>query len=207
MRHLQKAQLEAAVAALRLATAGDLPIAAYGSLPDRPEPGMIPLSPVVLPGFRKSMCVRVATCRGSAVAPGLVAGLIPDPSAAAMAMLMQAEDADDPDLLHRLAARELDGKAYAPVLLRADAPDGCSQLALAFVADVWHRDFWSGSPTAAASMISAASGDCGANRAYLDLVLAFETRVFGRVTPELAEIARRLSAPELGRQIMSDTGS
>ena len=201
MKTLQIAHLQAAVDAVRLANGGALPIAAYGSLPDRPETGMVAVSPAILPGYRKSMCVRVVTCRGSVAAPGLVAGLIPENGSKTMAMLMQTDDADDPDLLNRLAARELDGKGYAPAIVRADLKDGSSRLALAFIAEIWHSDFWAGAPSDAALMMSRATGRCGSNVAYLAAVIDFETQVFGHVTPELSEISRHLEAfkscPEL----------
>ncbi|MDP5220410.1 gamma-glutamylcyclotransferase [Ruegeria sp. 2205SS24-7] len=192
MEQLQRAQMEAAISAVRQANQGDLVIAAYGSLPDRPEAGMEAVSRAMLPGFRKSMCVRVASCRGSPDAPGLVAGLIPEAGSAAMAMLMQAADPTDPILAQRLSLRELNGKAYTPLVVHLDLPDGSARLALGFAAEVWHCDFWTGPAEVAAGLIAKASGECGANEAYLDAVVAFERRVFGAVTPELDAIQRAL---------------
>lgn len=188
----QTNQLHAAIAAVRAANYGQLDIAAYGSLPDRPEPGMGRPVPARLPGYRKAICIRERTCRGTAKRPGLVAGLLPDPGRDSMAMIFHSETPDLEALIRRLSLRELDGRGYAPQPVLAQV-DGTPRLALAFVAALGHPDVLEMAPDLAAATIAKAEGTCGTNRAYLEQILAFESRVYGQTTPELREIAEHLS--------------
>lgn len=191
LAHHQTNQLHVVIAAVRAANDGQLDIAAYGSLPDRPEHGMAEPIPARLPGYRKDMCIRERTCRGTAARPGLVAGLLPDPARDSMAMIFHSKTPDLEALVRRLSLRELDGRGYAaqPVLAQVD---GTPRLALAFVAALGHPDVVELAPGLAAATIANTEGACGTNRAYLEQILAFENRVYGETTPELREIAEHL---------------
>lgn len=185
-------QLMSAARVVRQANAGDLVLVGYGSLPDKPEPGWRAVGPVLVEGWAKRMCIEVSRCRGTPEVPGLVAGLLPDAGAAAMGMLAVADAPDDPAVLEALARRELGGLAYDPLPVLCRAGDERTTIALAFVASIWHRQTRRLTVEAAADIIARAEGSCGPNRAYLDLLLGFETRAFGHQTPEIAVVKEAL---------------
>ncbi len=173
---------------------GQLLIAAYGSLPGKPEPGLQRPRRALIPGYRKSLCISVATHRGTPERPGLVAGILPARDEAAMAMAFDGEPATEDDLLAGLARRELDGKAYDPKALLVSFEDGTQRFALGFAAIPGHTDVVELPAAAAARIVAHAAGCSGTNAAYLRLTLGFERRAFGRVTPSLGQIEALVSA-------------
>ncbi|MEP4928687.1 MAG: gamma-glutamylcyclotransferase [Hyphomicrobiales bacterium] len=198
MNHLQLAQLHETAKTVRQANYGQLYIAGYGSLPGKPEPGLTPVGPGWIRNYQKDLCVSVTNCRGDALLPGRVAGLIPEVGARSMSMLTLAQGNED-DLMCRLAQRELNGLAYDPRVVTFDQATGESTLALAFAAAIWHPEIASETLTERARIVARASGTCGTNRAYLELCLAFEQDCFGTTTKSLsalhAEIERLQDSP------------
>ncbi|MGC3940943.1 gamma-glutamylcyclotransferase [Roseobacter sp. EG26] len=202
MKLFQYQQLMDAVSIVRDANDGDLLIAGYGSLPLKPEAGLMPLEPGWVRHHRKELCIEVTRCRGTVDRPGRVAGLVPDTKARSMCMIARADPLDH-ELLDRLAQRELGGLPYEARVVSCDLKLGGRQLALGFVAALWHPGFRIENLDRLASVVSRAEGACGTNRAYLDLVLSFEMQVFGTVTDDLGLLKSRLLPPELPRIIPS----
>ncbi|MEP2981627.1 MAG: gamma-glutamylcyclotransferase [Lentilitoribacter sp.] len=202
MKNFQKVHLQDSVDIVRNANGGELLIAGYGSLPNRPEPGLTPISPGWILNYRKEMCIRVTTCRGTSSQPARVAGLVPDTKSRSMCMIAKA-DGDQQMLLEQLENRELAGMAYDPRVVAVDLMNGKHILAVAFVAAFWHVDLLQEMVTEQANVIAKASGSCGSNREYLDLILDFEWKMFGMVTPKLAALQKRLERMAAGRATRS----
>lgn len=200
MKSFQYQQLMEAVSTVRDANGGDLFVAGYGSLPLRPEAGLVPHEPGWVRHHRKELCIEVTRCRGTVDRPGRVAGLVPDAKARSMCMIAKADPLDH-ELLNRLAQRELGGLAYDARVVSCDLKSGGRSLALGFVAAIWHPGFRIENLDWLASVVSRAEGTCGTNRAYLDLVLNFEMQVFGTVTEDMGRLKSRLLTPDLPRII------
>jgi cation transport regulator ChaC len=200
MQQLQSRQLAVAANEVRRFNSGDLLLAGYGSLPNAPEAGTTFLAPVLIADYDKDLCVEVTVCRGEPTRPGLVAGLLPRPGAMAMGALSRVEPGAAEEVLQRLDARELDAKAYEARVVRAISADGSIRHALAFTAAVTHPQCRVLDVPVAAAMVAGATGSCGTNRDYLELVVDFERETFGRITPKLAAIARLVDQmPRSGR--------
>ena len=192
MRRWQSAQLESVARQVREANGGALWLGGYGSLPLRPEPGMGRFEPALFPDHEKSLCVRVTSCRGRPGAPGFVAGILPSPGDAVLAMVCRL----DPRALSRLERRELDGRAYDPRAVRAVLRSGERRTVLAFTAAISHPDCMRLDTETLAEIVALARGCRGTNRRYLADTIAFERGAFGRATPSLlaleAAVARRV---------------
>lgn len=196
MKSLQYQQLRDAVSIVQNANDGDLLIAGYGSLPLKPEAGLVPHEPGWVRHHRKELCIEVTRCRGTVDRPARVAGLVPDAKARSMCMIARADPLDG-ELLDGLAQRELGGLAYDARVVSCDLKSGGRLLALGFVAALWHPGFRIENLDRQATVVSRAEGTCGTNRAYLDLVLGFEMQVFGTVTEDLGRLKSRLLPPEI----------
>jgi len=184
MKQLQDMQLAAMAEAIRTANDGSLLLAAYGSLPLKPEPDSRLEGAGWILGYRKDLCISVTRCRGTPDHPGRVAGLIPDDSARAMAMVTKATGQHD-RFLAGLAARELNGLGYDPAVLTCEMTTGERKLVLGFVASIWHRDFQQEPVDVRAPIVAASKGTCGSNMEYLEMVLTFEQAAFGKTTSQL----------------------
>lgn len=197
MQDIQNAQLRASAELVMQANNGRFVIAGYGSLPNRQAPGTSQLGAAWIKHTRKEMCIRVTRCRGKPGAPGLVAGIVPEANMSSMALLSVFHGPSLDAFLDELAQRELQGLAYDPRPVLCRRLDGSDQLALAFVAAPWHPDFVQLPARETADIIQSASGSCGHNRDYLDLVTDFERDVFGEVSPGVRQVSSLVDQVEL----------
>lgn len=200
----QRTTFEHAANLVRAANGGDLLIAAYGSLPLKPEPELVPAGAALIPQYRKALCIRVTTCRGTSLNEGRVAGLIPDPNESALTMIMRAHGGPDTELMERLARRELDGLAYEARPLLCNLVNGGNVIALGFVAETEHPGFREDFEEELVDIVASAKGTCGSNLEYLDMILAFERATFGRTTAHLAHLRDRITASHGDRLSTND---
>ena len=188
--HTQRQTFSHAVTLVRAVNGGDLLVAAYGSLPLKPEPGLMPFGAGVIRGYRKALCIGVTGCRGTPEQEGRVAGLIAEAQAETMTMILRAEHTGNAGLLDRLARRELDGLAYDARPLLCNMHDGMQRVVLGFAAAPDHKGFRQDCPDTLAQIVATAQGSCGTNLAYLNMILEFEQAEFSETTPELQRLRR-----------------
>lgn len=188
----QRQTFSHAVTLVRVVNGGDLLVAAYGSLPLKPEPGLMPFGAGVIRGYRKALCIGVTGCRGTSEHEGRVAGLIAEAQAETLTMVLRAEHTGNAGLLERLARRELDGLAYDARPLLCDMHNGIQRVVLGFAAAPDHTGFRQDCPDVLARIVAKAHGSCGTNLAYLDMILEFEQSEFGKTTPELQRLRDRI---------------
>ena len=112
---------------------GDLWVFAYGSLLWDPAILFAEVRAAHVQGYARRFCLKdTFGGRGSAEAPGLMAGLDEGKSCGGLAFRVAAERVEEESM--RLWRRELAMPAYVPTFLRAETAQGDVQ-ALAFVAD------------------------------------------------------------------------
>ncbi|MGI3168914.1 gamma-glutamylcyclotransferase [Pseudooceanicola sp. C21-150M6] len=112
---------------------GDVWVFAYGSLMWDPAILFDEVRRTRLPGYKRSMClVDRRGARGTAEAPGLMAGLAEGDACEGLAFRIPAEIADAET--ERLWRREMMSHAYVPVLAPAETRQGPVNV-VAFVAD------------------------------------------------------------------------
>jgi cation transport protein ChaC len=156
---------------LQLAPRGDVWIFGYGSL--MWSPGFRPSEKSAgrVHGYHRSLCVYSHRYRGTAKRPGLVMGLCRGGSCWGMAFRIPAARA--PRVFANLWRREMRNRVYRPRFVRVQVRNGREIRALAFVADVEHRQFAGDlSVEHTARLVAQARGERGRNIDYLSFTLA-----------------------------------
>jgi len=118
---------------------GDLWVFGYGSLMWSPGFRYRERSIGLLYGYRRSLCVLSHRYRGTPARPGLVLGL--EHRGSCRGVVYRVARGAAPRVLALLWRREMRGRAYLPSLLRVRLADARIVRALAFVADVRHRQY------------------------------------------------------------------
>ena len=140
----------------------------YGSLIWRPGFEALRAERAVLPGWRRSFCLRSVRYRGTPEAPGLVLGLDADPDAACEGVAYQVgADAAEATLAY-LRERELVTYAYRELVASAQLATGETVDALIYAVDRAHPQYAGALPLAEqAAIIARSVGPMGPNRDYL----------------------------------------
>lgn len=147
-------------------------IFAYGSLMWDPGVPVAETVPAAVTGWRRSFCLRSTMYRGSPERPGLVLGLDAAAGHRCDGLALRVAEADWPEAIAAIRARELVTYAYAEVAVEAQLADGRTVPALTYVVRPEHEQYAGGLDLAAqAAMIAAASGLRGPNADYLDRFL------------------------------------
>ena len=156
---------------LKLIPRGDLWIFGYGSLMWSPGFRCTEKSAGKVHGYHRSLCVYSHRYRGTAKRPGLVMGLCRGGSCWGMAFRIPAARASR--VLANLWRREMRNRVYRPRFVRVRVRDGREVRALAFVADVRHRQFVGDlSVERTARLVAQGRGERGRNIDYLSFTLA-----------------------------------
>ena len=139
----------------------------YGSLMWRPEFPHTEMSPALLRGYHRALCVYSTRYRGTAARPGVVMGLDRGGACKGRAIRVAAEDARA--VCDYLWDREMLGYAYQPKWLPVRTPAGNVQ-ALAFVVDRAQTTVYTGRLTAAqiADLVACGHGVKGTALEYLE---------------------------------------
>jgi cation transport protein ChaC len=155
---------------LKLIPRGDLWIFGYGSLMWSPGFRCREKSAGKVHGYHRSLCVYSHRYRGTPKRPGLVMGLCRGGSCWGMAFRIPAARA--PRVLAYLWRREMRNRVYRPRFVRVQVRDGREIRALAFVADVGHRQFAGDlSVERTARLVAQGRGERGHNSDYLSFTL------------------------------------
>lgn len=155
---------------LRLAPRGDLWIFGYGSLMWSPGFRASHKSPGKVHGFHRSLCIYSTRYRGTERRPGLVMGLCRGGSC--WGMVYRIARASVRRVLGKLYVREMRNRVYRPTFVRVRA-GGREVRALAFVADITHRQFVGDLDVAGtARFVAQGVGERGHNIDYLSYTLA-----------------------------------
>jgi cation transport protein ChaC len=156
---------------LGLAPRGDLWIFGYGSLMWSPGFRATGKSPGKVHGYHRSLCILSHRYRGTARRPGLVMGLCRGGSCWGMVYKIAA--ASVRRVLGQLYLREMRNRVYRPTFVRVRVRGGRDIRALAFVADVRHRQFAGDLDVAGtARYVAQGIGERGRNIDYLSYTLA-----------------------------------
>jgi cation transport protein ChaC len=156
---------------MKLTPRGDLWIFGYGSLMWSPGFRCREKSAGKVHGYHRSLCVYSHRYRGTAQRPGLVMGLCRGGSCWGMAFRIPAARA--PRVLANLWRREMRNRVYRPRFVGVRVRDGREIRALAFVADVAHRQFAGDlSVERTARLVAQGRGERGHNIDYLSFTLA-----------------------------------
>ncbi len=138
----------------------------YGSLMWRPGFAHVETARAHLRGYRRALCIRSHTHRGTPERPGLVLGLDRGGSCLGLAFRVPGELADE--VLPYLRARELISHVYFEKRLPVRLNDGRLVEALTYVADRRHRQYAGALLAAeAAEIVAGAWGQSGANVDYV----------------------------------------
>jgi cation transport protein ChaC len=145
---------------------GDFWVFGYGSLMWRPGFAHIETCRARLHGFRRSLCVSSHIYRGTRERPGLVLGLDRGGSCVGLAFRVPFELRDE--VLAYLRDRELVTSVYLERMLPIRLENGESVVAVTYVVDRSHEQY-AGSldEAAAATIVSGAVGQAGANEEYV----------------------------------------
>jgi cation transport protein ChaC len=166
---------------------------AYGSL--LWEPGFEPAEavPARVHGFRRSFCLWSIRWRGTEEAPGLVLALDEDEGASCEGLALRLPDAEAPDVLRAIRARELVSDAYEERRLPMALGDGREVEALAYVIRAGHAQHACLPREEQARTIARARGARGPNRDYL-IRTAERLRELGIRDPEIEALLARVEA-------------
>lgn len=144
-------------------------IFAYGSLMWDPGVPVAERAPARLMGWHRSFCLRSIQHRGTPEAPGLVLGLDADAGAECRGVGLRVADADWPEALASVRARELVTHAYREAELPLQLDDGRLVTAVTYVMRREHPQYAGGlDREAQAAIIAAAAGGRGPNADYLE---------------------------------------
>ncbi|MEL6316612.1 MAG: gamma-glutamylcyclotransferase [Pseudomonadota bacterium] len=145
----------------------------YGSLMWKPGFAYVDRRHAVLSGYARRFCLWSLRYRGTAVKPGLVLGLAPDPDAETRGMAFRVPGASAEEAWGYLADRELTTAAYhettAPLRFtcRPESDERAAR-AVAYVIDPAHRQYAAGlSLRDQAEIIADSAGMMGRNADYL----------------------------------------
>jgi glutathione-specific gamma-glutamylcyclotransferase len=166
----------------------------YGSLMWAPE---FPVAEAVIAqadGWRRSFCLRSITYRGTEACPGLVLGLEPRPGHDCTGLALRVEEAQWPEVIAAIRARELVTEAYRESLLPLALADGRRVTAVTYVMRRDHWQYAGGlSLDEQAAMIASACGGRGPNADYLFNTVAHLAEL-GIPDDDLADLADRVRA-------------
>ncbi|SEN35567.1 cation transport protein ChaC [Pseudorhodobacter antarcticus] len=139
----------------------------YGSLIWNPGFAVAEQRVAVLPGWRRSFCMRSIHHRGTVDAPGLVLALDRAEGAACAGVAFRVEPWTEDATIEALRARELISSAYLEEWLEIEV-GGAAVRALTYVIDPVHEQYCGGlALEAQAQIIAAAVGGRGRNCEYL----------------------------------------
>jgi cation transport protein ChaC len=156
---------------LTLTPRGDLWIFGYGSLMWSPGFRCSQKSAGKVHGYHRSLCVYSTRYRGTPKRPGLVMGLCRGGSCWGMAFRVPAAQVSR--VLGNLWRREMRNRVYRPRFVRVAVRGGREVRALAFVADIEHRQFAGDlSVERTARLVAQGQGERGHNIDYLSFTLA-----------------------------------
>jgi cation transport protein ChaC len=156
---------------LDLAPRGDLWVFGYGSLMWSPGFRSSHKAPGKVHGYHRSLCIYSHRYRGTLARPGLVMGLCPGGSCWGMAYRVSARSVRR--VLGKLYVREMRNRVYHPTFVRVRVAGGREIRALAFVADITHRQFVGDlDVTRTARFVAQGVGERGHNIDYLSYTLA-----------------------------------
>ena len=119
-------------------------------------------------GYVRRFCLKSVVYRGTVEAPGLVLGLDAEAAGACRGLALRVAEAEWPQVLADLRARELTTYAYAERVLPLLLDDGRRVEAVAYVIDRAHEQYVGGLDLEAqARIIARSSGGRGPNADYL----------------------------------------
>ncbi|MBA3447959.1 MAG: gamma-glutamylcyclotransferase [Pseudaminobacter sp.] len=145
---------------------GDFWVFGYGSLIWRPGFAHVETQRARLFGFRRSLCVRSFVHRGTPKRPGMVLGLDRGGSCVGLAFRVPGELREE--VLAYLRERELVTRVYLERTLRVRLAGGEMVSAVAYIVDRAHEQYAGNlDETHAASIVSGAVGQSGANEDYV----------------------------------------
>lgn len=126
----------------------------------------VEMSPALLPGFTRALCIYSHVYRGTPEAPGLVLGLARGGSCHGQAMRVTADSKEQ--VLAYLREREQVTGVYIEKWLTVHLADGRDVVAVVYVADPEHHQYAEALSTQdMASIVGRASGLTGPNRDYV----------------------------------------
>lgn len=169
---------------------------AYGSLMWNPGFTVAESCIATLEGFHRSFCMLSHHYRGTPEAPGLVLALDRTDGASCHGVALRVTDADWPEVIAEVRARELVSNAYKESVLPIRLSDGREVAAITYVMQRDHEQY-AGHLHAQdqAKIIARAEGGRGPNRDYLYNTAAHLAEL-GLADPEMEALAaevRRLS--------------
>ncbi len=165
----------------------------YGSLIWNPGFPVMARHLAVLPGYRRSFCMRSIHHRGTAAAPGLVLALDADPGARCSGVAFGVAADHAGPTLAGLRDRELVSAAYLERRLVVELDSGHRLEAVTYVVDPDHAQYCGGLPLEEqAQIIARAAGGRGPNRDYL-LNTATHLRDIGLPDRDLDWLAARVA--------------
>jgi cation transport protein ChaC len=145
---------------------GDFWVFGYGSLIWRPGFAHVETQRARLYGYRRALCIYSHVHRGTRERPGLVLGLDRGGSCIGMAFRVPGDLREE--VIAYLRERELVTNVYLERTVAVRLEDGAAVPAVTYVADRDHEQYAGALDEAeAASVVSGASGQSGANEAYL----------------------------------------
>lgn len=171
---------------------GDLWVFAYGSLIWDPALDFAEVRRATVRGYARKMCLfDDMGARGTAAAPGLMAGLAPGTHCHGMAFLVP-EDRVAEETAY-LWGREVIAPGYLTRMLPAQTPQGPIEV-LAFVADLDHRQMRPDLPLdTQAQYIATGQGTLGTSFDYVKSILD-HFAILGIEDPHLSDVFRRAQA-------------
>lgn len=165
---------------------------AYGSLIWNPLIRFEAAHNAVLPGWRRSFCLRTVVGRGRPEQPGRMLSLQPGGQTQGVALRLAEDQAAQE--LRLLWAREMTMGSYRPAWVRLALQGGGSAQAITFVAAPDHPNHEPDDSVATvAALIAVATGAFGRNVDYL-LALQQALRERGLQDPYVDEVVMRLPA-------------
>ncbi|MEL7105337.1 MAG: gamma-glutamylcyclotransferase [Pseudomonadota bacterium] len=171
---------------------GDLWVFAYGSLIWDPALDFAQLRRATVQGYARKMCLfDNKGARGSAAAPGLIAGLAPGDHCHGMAFLIPAERVADET--RYLWGREVIAPGYLAQMLPAQTPQGPIDV-LAFVADLSHDQIRPDLPAdVQAHLVATGQGELGSSFDYVKSIVD-RFALLGIDDPDLSDLYQRARA-------------
>ena len=169
---------------------------AYGSLMWDPGFTVAERAIGTLDGFHRSFCMWSIVYRGTPEYPGLVLGLDEASGASCRGVALRVGDADWPQVIAAVRARELSTYAYREAVVPVHLTDGRRVEAITYVMQHDHAQYAGGlGADEQARIIASAIGGRGPNRDYLYNTAAHLAEL-GLPDPEMEALAaevRKLS--------------
>jgi cation transport protein ChaC len=167
----------------------------YGSLIWRPGFEYLDMTPAVLRGAHRRLCIYSHRHRGTPQKPGLVFGLVRGGSCRGVAFEVDAARWDD---VHAyLNEREMDSGIYVEVFRQVQLADGRTERALTYVVDETHVQYAGKLDIAEqVRLVQAGIGESGPNPEYV-LQTARHLRSLGIRDRNLTEIVEALGGVDL----------